>query len=373
VLLRTSLLTRWGVVAGFVLLIIVLADLVFPAILLRTLNHRLSHVPGYDGHIQSLDLGWIRGRMVFHEVRFEKREDTAPGAFVSADRVVADLSWLQLLHGYPALTLDVEKGAMRFRMRERRVGQEKPVGVWRKPFTRTPALRVERITFHDGRLQFQNADAIPPIDIYFENVQLTGSNLSNRAALLSSSATHIQGTARMQGQAPLFVDMTVYPFQDQTAFTVAGRMQDFDLTAMNPIMHHYTRLRLKTGTLRMSVDLTAEKGFFGGQVSRSIDRLAIQKSPQKPLKRIKESVAQAWINSKKEDDRDRIETHFEYSGPLGYLDQDVVLAAVWIVKAAFIQALNPKVENKVVGVLPEQALDQWALFQQKEREKAGRP
>jgi len=164
--------------------------------------------------------------------------------------------------------------------------------------------------------------------------------------------------------------MNVDSFNEHAVFDMKGSLKQFDLVAMNSIMKHYTGLQLEKGALNMEVDLFTREGRFGGKVKRWIEGLAIQKSDDKLFKRIKEDVAQTWINWQKDDKTGRIEKDFEYAGPLGYLDQDIVLAAVWIAKGAFIQSLKAKLDDQVHPGDPAQALDEWALFQEKEREKS---
>jgi len=354
------------------LLALVLVYLVLPILLLQSLNRRLQSIPGYDAHVRALELSWLKPGVTFHHVNLAKREKTAPGALVSAERVHVQLSGRALLRRELVMDITVEKPDMTFLMRERRVGQPKPLGIWRDPFVSLPPFRVHQAIFRDGSLRFDNADAIPPIHVFFDALTMSVTHVANSIRMKSPGPSLVKGEARMQGQAPVTLSMTLDPFAEDATFTVAGTLKRFDLVAMNPAMRHYTGLTLARGSLTMQADLAIHDGRFKGRIQRSIHDLTIEKKQRTLLKAIKEDVAQAWLNWHEDNDTQRIEKTFDYEGPLGYLEDDLVLAAVWVIKGAFIQALKAKVDDKVVTVLPEQALDEWAQWQAKERKKAKR-
>ncbi len=359
---------------GLLLLLatMVLLHVVAATILLQQINNRLRTIPGYDGRVKAVHLGWLTPSVSARGFSLVKRDQKAPGAILSAQSIEADFFWTALWRGRFVLNVTLDKPDMLFLMRERRVGQARVTGLWRKPFEQFPSFLLNRLAMHHALLRFKNDDALPPIDVSFNDVDLLATSIANRPELVRSQWVAVEGRARMQGHAPLWLAIHVKPFSEQAEFDIQGALSDFNLPVMNSIMRYYTGLELEKGQLNMRLKLAAHGGAFRGRVQRSIDHLTIRKTDRGVITSVKENIAQAWLSGHEQPPTDRLEKEFEYAGPLGYLDHDTLLASVWVAKGAFIQALKVKVPAQVHPVPPEQALDEWAEFQAKQRKKAKR-
>jgi len=356
--------------AGAVFLLVALAVYwALPTVLTSCLNSRLQTIPGYDGGVKKVSLECVRPRLVLHRFQLNKRDKVPTAAFLSADEISFDFSWGQLLRKNFVLNVTAEKPRIVVFLLQRAVGQPRRFGLWQKFFARLPSFRADRVTFKDAILQFKNEQSIPPIDIHFDNVMITATNMANRKEMILPAETVVEGRGLLMNQAPMSVSVKAGTFKKHASFQLKGEVKDFNMMLLNDFLRHYSGLELKSGRLNMGGEFTAKDGGFHGRAHRQIEHLGIRSRHKGLVKSMEEMFLQAWIDWHMENPKGRIENKFQLSGPLGYTDQDVFLAAVWVGKSSFLQSLKAGIPAEIRMGTPEEAQDRWAARQAIEREK----
>lgn len=345
---------------------------VLPKILTHRINGRLRAVSGYDGGVERVRLKWAKPRLILHQFHLNKRDATPPGVFLSADQISIGFSWSALLRGNLVLDVTLEKPRIVCLMRQRGIGEPLKYGLWQEFFAPRVPFRMDRVTINDGILRFQNDQSIPPIDVTFDEVTLTADNLANRESMVLPKTTLIKGCGRLMDHAPVRLSVEMEPFKKHSTFRLKGEVKDFNLVFLNEVLRHYTGLELKKGSLTMGGEFTVRDGEFNGRVHRRIEGLIVRSRHRGFINGMKEIYFQAWIDRREDTITGRIENDFRLSGPLGYMDQDAFLAAVWVAKSAFLQSLRARMTGEIRMGTPEEAQDKWAAQQAREREKRAR-
>ena len=88
--------------------------------LTRAVNGRLRSIPGYDGGVGGVRLSWWPLALVVTDLRIEKREETAPAAFVTVPSARVDVGLGSLLGGRVRLRIRLDRPDARFLMRQRK-------------------------------------------------------------------------------------------------------------------------------------------------------------------------------------------------------------------------------------------------------------
>ncbi len=345
-----------------------------PRYLTREINKRLAQIPGYNGEVAKARVGFA-GTLIIKQFRIDKNEEKAPAAFISADTIILDLSWRHLLKKNLVGTIKLQNPKSLFLMRQRKPGQARKFALWQPYFATFPSFRINRIKIVNGSLRVRNDEDIPPTDLYFDQINAEGTNLTNRPQLLLSSSTRVRGMGRMMNEAPLTVDVEVNPFQEHAAFKLKGKLERFNLTRLNPVLRYYTGVDLEKGYATIEGKFSAGEGHFTGRVHRKCEELDILGKTDTHLTFIqaaKEFIFEKWIKGKKDKDSGNLEADYDLSGPLGYMDQDIFLATVWVGKSAFLQSLRPTLPEAVKMGSPEQAEEEWMELQARERKKIRR-
>lgn len=305
-------------------------------------------------------------------LRLEKNEEQAPAAFLSVETITLDLSWRDLLRGRYVFTVRLKNPKTLFLMRQRKPGQARKFGLWQPFFAKLSPFRIDRVIISNGSLRLRNDEDIPPTDIYFDRIDVEGTNLANRPSLLRPVPTRVAGTGRMMNEAPLTLEVEAKPFEEHATFELTGKLERFDLTRLNPVLRHYTGVDIERGFMTVQGKFSSTDGKFDGRVHRESEELNILGKTDAHLSFIqtaKEFIFEAWLNSKKDKTSHNLEADYELVGPLGYMDQDLFLAAVWVSKSAFLQSLRPTLPKTVTMGTPEQAEEEWMALQAKQRKK----
>jgi len=339
-----------------------------PGLLLRELNRRLASIPGHDGRAQTLRIGWREGAVSIGGFSLEKKERTAPAVFVTARSATARVDWAALRRRRLVLDVSLEKPDALFLMQRRRPEMPRRTGLWRPQGLPPFALRELRIT--DGKIRLRNDDVIPPTDIFFDGIELAFRNMANRPSLLASATATIAGTGRFMGRGALALDVAVRPFQPHAVYVASGSLRGFDLKAVNPLLRHYTGMDLEGGTLDVSGRFAAADGVYAGTVHRAIADVNVKRKREKmPFPTaVKEWLFETWIRMKAGKDG-RVVNDYELTGPLGFMDGDLLLAIVWPLKTAFEQSLRPTLPPRVEADSPEVVEERWMKQQAEERAK----
>lgn len=338
-----------------------------PQMLTEKVNQRLRSIPGHSGSVESADIDW-KGRMVLRGFTLSKIDPAPPAIAFSADQIELDFSLFHALRKRAVLDVMLEKPRFEMRLRQRKPGDPRSAGAWMKPFRGLPPFRIRRLTLHGAALRFANDQHLPPLDISFNEVNLTASNLANRSDLFSSGTADVDGKGLLLNHSPITISAKIKPLENPVAFDFKGDVQKFDLMNLNPLLQRFGGFKLEGGSLDMQSELRAEHGEFAGTVERRIEGLDIKNQHRGLFKNAKEVLVQTWINWKA-DKADRIEKRFHLSGPLGYLEEDPLLAAVWVGKHAFIQSLKANVSEELRLDRPEVLQDEWAERQAEELKK----
>ncbi len=343
-----------------------------PKYLTREINKRLAQIPEYHGEVQRAEINPLTGNLTITGLRLHKNKKTAPAGFGSAEKIVVQFSWRALLKRQYLLAVHVEKPVTRFLMRQRKPGQPRKVALWQPFFAKLPPFRMNRVTISDGSLRVRNDEDIPPTDLFFDQINLEGTNFTNRESLLLPSPVKVSGTGRMMNEAPLTLEVEAVPFKEHATFTLKGKLERFNLTRLNPVLRNYTGVDIEKGFTSVDASFSVEGQNFKGRVHRTSEELIILGKTDGHLpfiQGLKEVMFEKWLNRRK-DKEGNLEADYDVTGPLGYMDQDIFLAAVWVAKTAFLQSLRPTLPETVTMGMPEQAEEDWMALQARERKKA---
>ena len=86
------------IILGSILVLLIAFRIALPYILLNLVNKELSHIPGYSGHVDDIDVALIRGAYKIKRIKLEKTGGKVPVPFFYADLVDLSLQWPSLFH-----------------------------------------------------------------------------------------------------------------------------------------------------------------------------------------------------------------------------------------------------------------------------------
>ena len=338
------------IVLGSVLLLLIALRIALPYILLNLVNKELTHIPGYTGHVDDLDVALIRGAYKLKRIKLEKTGGKVPVPFFSADLVDLSLQWASLFHGRIVGKIEVDGAILNFvKGPTEETSQTKIDKSWTEVVKKLMPLKLNKFEINEGQIHYRDFHSKPTFDIYTKNVHILAENLSNaekNKEVLPSSVIASADVYGGKATASMKMDaLAKYPTFDGKA-----KLVGLNLANLNNFIDAFAKFDIKSGEISIYTEAAAKDGKITGYTKPIIKDLKVldwEKEKEKPLKVAYEAVvaAVAWVF--KNHSKDQLATKVEFEGNIKKPDIDIWYVIGEVLRNAFIQALYPSLENSV--------------------------
>ncbi|HVB02806.1 MAG TPA: DUF748 domain-containing protein [Chitinophagaceae bacterium] len=340
----------WWIVLGSLLIILIAARLALPYILLRVVNKELTRIPGYQGHVNEIDVSLFRGAYTLEIVKLDKTGGKVPVPFFSATTLDLSIQWKGLLHhrivgqiivGHPILNF--VKGPTKA------TSQTRIDSSWISVLSKLMPLKVNHFEIIGGEIHYRDYFSKPKVDLYTKNVHIVASNLSNVNQDKNLLPSNVTGTADMYG-GHASLNMRINAMDSLPTFEVKAKLLGLDLTKLNNFLQAYANFDVKQGILSIYTEAAAKEGLINGYAMPFIKNLKVvnwKQDKKNPLRLAWEAVigATAWIF--KNHRLNQLATRATFEGDIKNPDVDIWYIIGQTLRNAFIQALYPSLENSV--------------------------
>ncbi|HQW24655.1 MAG TPA: hypothetical protein PLV75_01770, partial [Saprospiraceae bacterium] len=165
-----------------VLILLIILRIALPYIVLNFINNQLSNINGYYGHVDDLDISLYRGAYIVKDIYIDIVDTTTQKQlpFFSADNIDISIEWKSLLKGQIVSELVCHTALLRFTNNASEPEQlERDSNDFRLMLRTFTPLKVNRFEVFNGKIQYLDPAASPPVDIFLDNTHILASNLSN--------------------------------------------------------------------------------------------------------------------------------------------------------------------------------------------------
>jgi hypothetical protein len=338
------------IVLGSLLVVLIAFRIALPYILLKLVNKELSHVKGYDGHVDDIDVALIRGAYVIKSIRLDKTGGKVPVPFFSSNIIDLSLEWKALFHGSIVGKIRAEHPILNFVKGPTEETSATSIdSSWIDVVKRLMPLKINRFEINDGEIHYRDFYSSPKIDLSTRHVHILAQNLSNAVhdkELLPSSA---EASASVYGgEASLHMKLNV--LSKVPVFEAKAELKSLDITNLNNFLQAYGHFDVKKGEISIYMEAATKEDVIKGYTKPIIKDLKVvnwEKDKDKPLKIVWEAVigSVAWVF--KNHGKDQLATKIEFEGSLKKPNINVMEIIGQVLYNAFIQALYPALENSI--------------------------
>lgn len=350
--MKTSRKRRAAGILLSVILILVIIRLFLPDIIRSVANKKLAALAGYHGHVGDVRLSLWRGAYGIDDFIFSKKDsitqDTTP--FVRASAIDFSLEWKSLLKGSIVAEVEVLKPELRF-TREKVEPQTvvRDSAYLKKLADLAMPLAINRFSIHDGTLRY--VDEGLGVDVRADKINAVALNLKNGYDSTSAFPAGLEASA-MVYQGRLEVNAKVNPLKPDPTFRMNAKLEGVELPQLNDFFNAYARIDVNQGRFGLFAEAEAESGKFDGYVKpvvRGLDVLSLKDQDRndnffrKAWEAIVGTIAEIFENQPKE----QIATKIRLRGSLENPSSNWILAIGYILRNAFIQALQPSIDHEI--------------------------
>jgi hypothetical protein len=340
----------WLIVLGCFLVLLIALRIALPYILLKVVNRQLSHIKGYYGHVDDIDVALIRGAYTLKNTKLEKLGGKVPVPFFSADVIDLSLEWAALFHGAIDGKIRAEHPVLNFVKGPTEETSETNIdSSWIDVVKNLMPLKINRLEVNEGEIHYRDYYSSPKVDLFTKKVRILAENLSNAKRNKELMPSTAEASAQVYGgEARLHMKLNV--LSKIPVFELKAELVSLDITDLNAYLEAYAKLDVKSGHISIYVEAATKDDVIKGYVKPIIKDLKVvnwDKDKDKPLKIAWEAVvgSVAWVF--KNHGKDQQATKVEFEGSLKSPNINIIEVIGQVLYNAFIQALSPSLENSV--------------------------
>jgi hypothetical protein len=335
-----------------IVIVLVVIRLILPPVILHFANRQLASMDGYYGHIKDIDLALLRGAYKVDSIYLNKVDSVTQKQtpFFAASLVDMSIEWKALMKGSLVGNIKVNNGLLRF-AKDKVEPKEvvKDSSSFKDMLDKVMPLQINRFEINNGRLEYVDDFSKPKVDIALTNAYVLALNLRNKydsASVLP--ATVIANADVYEGK--LSMKMKLDPLADDPTFDMNAELKNTNLVKLNEFFQAYAKVDVNKGKFGLYTEVAGKNGKFEGYVKpviKDLDILGKEDRKDNVLQKAWEGLAGLVGKVFENKPKDQVATKIPFKGDLKGTDSNIWFAVSRILQNAFIQAIQPSIDNQI--------------------------
>jgi hypothetical protein len=337
---------------SIIVVLIVAVRLALPYVILHYANQTLAEMDGYNGHIEDIDLAIIRGAYKIDSIYINHVDSVTQKEtpFLSASLIDLSVEWRSLLKGSLVGEVVVDRPVMRFTKEKVEPKQvQKDTADFRHVLDELMPLKINRLEFKNGRLQYVDNTSKPKVNISMTDVEVLALNLRNSydsaavlPATINAQATVYDGRLDMK--------MKLNPLAETPTFDMNAEWRHTNLVKLNDFFQAYAKIDVNTGTFGLYTEIAAKEGSFTGYVKPllvDVDVLGHEDRKDNILRKAWESISGTVSEIFENQSKETFATKIPLRGRLDNPKANIFFAITQVLENAFVNALQPSIDQQI--------------------------
>jgi hypothetical protein len=232
-------------------------------------------------------------------------------------------------------------------------------------------LTINRFQINGGQIHFRDPYASPVIDVPMRNVRVTAENLSN----VNDSNKVLPSSLVAKGDiygGTFNLNVKLNALEKQPTFDLDAGIDNVDMVNLNPFFKEYGKFEVEAGNFGLYTEFAAKNGAFNGYVKPLIKEMKVAKDGN--FAQIAwQTLIQGVDNLLENNNTDKMGTKLPIKGRFDDPDAGLWTAISYVLKNAFVFALQPSVDNTInlgkVEAEPEKKTFLQKIFGKKDKKE----
>jgi hypothetical protein len=361
---------KWLIAVGIVVVLLIIVRLLLPYIVLKYVNKTLSNMKEYTGHVEDIDIALIRGAYKINDIRLDKinqetkQKDSIP--FFTSREIDLSVEWKAIFKGRIVGEIYVEDPVLNFvKGKHKNEDVKADTADFQDVIKKLMPLTINHFEINNGQIHYIDKHSSPQLNLAINDLLVKADNLSNAndsnkvlPARLNATGNAYDGTFEFN------VDFNV--LEKKPTFDMNAKVSHVNMVLLNDFFKAYGNFDLKKGNFGLYTEFAAKNGDFNGYVKpiiKDLDIVQFNKEEGDALQILWESVigsvAEIFQNQKKE----QLATKVPLKGSFKDPDAGLWTAISYVLRNAFVMALQPSVDNTINIANVEPAAEKKTFFQ----------
>lgn len=334
-----------------ILVLLVVIRLMLPFIAKNQINKLLANdIEGYHGSIDDLSMSLYKGAFnIGHLVIYEEASEDPETPFISIPFLDFSLDWRALIKGRLVSEIHLDSMEVNLTVLKEEEKEKEPRLHFAEQLQEFNPIQINKMKITNANISYLDPTSDPQVDVYFDNFNLHGENLSNVEDEEKVLPGYIEINSRAMGEGSMHMEMHVNIMKEIPDFDLNLAFEDIDLVKFNNFMEAYANLELESGILSVYNETVVNNREITGYVKPVIEDFKVnlkaedRNLPEKVYDVAVDLVGKILENPKEE----QIASRIELSGHVESIENDPWQAVFNLLRNAFIEAYSKEIENAI--------------------------
>ncbi|GAA0879767.1 DUF748 domain-containing protein [Algoriphagus jejuensis] len=337
---------RYQVIFGLVVLLIAFR-LYLPTLVKNYVNKVLAELPGYYGHVESIDIALIRGAYVINELYLNKIEAETEIPFINLPKTDISIEWKSLFKGEIVSEVLLYEPTVNY-VSEDQEGEEAAKGDdWSKALTDLVPIKINHLEMHDGKFSYIVAGSDPAINLDISNLELVADNLRNVEAEPQTLPSPMRLTGTSVGNGQLSIEGELNLIREIPDLDLALALEGVDMTALNDFSSHYASLDFEQGRFDLYSEIAIADGFMTGYIKPMLVDSKLIAKEESFAEKLWEGFVGFFKFALKNQGTNTLASKVPLEGDLNNVETSTWTTIVNVVKNGWIEAFTQAVDEDV--------------------------
>ena len=301
----------------------------------------------------------MAGAYAIDEVNIRQTGDGKDLPLFNAERIDISILWSALLKGELVTAIVLVKPTVSLYDRPQdKVFESKAITdekTWLGLARNLSPFTINTLNVNNGTFTMEAKSQLKRAEFTVENIQLEVSNIANAKG--PNTIAKVNMTGDIQNHTKLAVNASFDPNTVKPTFDINLEMSKLPVSYVDAIIKFYAPFDFEAGQIDMASELKAVDGKLDGYVKAGIYQLEVfswhedvVEDGDNPVLLLIDLLGSALASLFENDNKDLVATRIPIKGSLDDPSISVLDALSGILKNAFIEAYNLKVEDSVPGL-----------------------
>ncbi len=333
-----------------ILVILVVVRLSLPYIAKNYINKELNKMEDYHGSIDDLSMSLLTGAFSISElVIYEEASEDPETPFIRLPFLDFSIDWKALMKGRIASDIHMDSLVVNLTVLKEEEKDKEPRKKFAEQLQEMNPMEINKLEITNATIAYLDPTVDPKVDVYFDNFNLYGENLSNVEDEEKVLPGYIKINSSAMGEGRMDMEMHVNILKEVPDFDLDLAFEDINLVKFNNFIEAYASLELKSGSLSVFSESVVMNGEITGYVKPVIENFDVaQGGEDKNLpKRIYEAVVDFMAGVIENPKEEQIASRVELSGNVEGIETNPWQAVFTLLRNAFIEAYSKEIENAI--------------------------
>lgn len=330
--------------------LLITGRLLLPYFLKKYVNKTLSEIPGYEGHVEDIDLALWRGAYVIKGLILRKEAAQTDTPLLDFKKNDISIEWGSLFNGriVSEIVLHGPKFNYIFEDQQQETAEDANTEDWTKALTDLVPIDINHLSIHNGTANFVQLSAEPDISLSLEQISLEATNLSNVINEEETLPSSLQANAVSIGDGAVTLNGNLNLLKKIPDMDIEFELQKANVTALNDLVTNYTGVDFESGTFELYSEVAIADGYLKGYIKPMfINTKLLGEDDDGFFDKLWEGFVGVFKFLFKNQGTDTLATRAPLEGDLNNIDTGVFSTILNIFKNAWIQAFSGEVDENI--------------------------